>query len=226
MKSLQTSTLGVISSTTSLTENLLKRKADKVRGEVMSRPGLGVTTVDSSGNLALSRPVNKHREALGEVTKGGIKRTADGSSTNSSGTKALKRYTKVELMLIVEAEKIVLPEKARLVKDDIIEAINNSRRSGLPPVHVAGLPAVHVVDDSDEEETMDVELETNDVELETNAVELQKRAMELEKTFIAVNSTKELIAIMAREKIVMGPGRKKKADYVDAIYSARHVNDA
>jgi hypothetical protein len=226
MRGLEISTAEVMSSTTSLAENMLKRKADKVTGEVMSRPGLGVTTVDSSGNLALCRPVNKHREALGEVTKGGTKRKTNG---NSSGTKALGRCSKVELMLIVESEKIVLPEKARLVKADIVEAINKSRSSRpQPAVHVLDedsdeedtMVAVHVVDeDCDEEETMDVDLETNDIEFETNEVELKKK-------FLAVNTVLQLQAIVAKEKIVMGPGTKKKSDYVNAIYSARHVNNA
>jgi hypothetical protein len=61
-------------SCTSLAENMLKRAADKVTGEVMTRPGLGVDTVDSSGNMALSRPANPHREALGQATKSGVKR--------------------------------------------------------------------------------------------------------------------------------------------------------
>ena len=134
---------------------------------------------------------------------------------------------------------------------DIVEAINKSRSSRPLAVHVVDedsdeeetmvavhevdedrdeeetMVAVHEVDeDSDEEETMDVELETNDVELETNDVELEKKDIELEKKFLAVNNITELKAIVAKEKIVMGPGRKNKTDFINAIYSARHVNNA
>ena len=74
--------------------------------------------------------------------------------------------------------------------------------------------------------TNNVDLETNAVELETNAADLEKKDIELEMKFLAVNNTTELKAIVAKEKIVMGPGRKNKTDYINAIYSARHVNNA
>jgi hypothetical protein len=124
---------------------------------------------------------------------------------------------------LVEAENVMLPDMpSRMVRAQIIEVICKSRYPTVPAaVHMMSEdvdpedvdPAtVHVmIEDTDEEENV----EQQDVDVAADE-EMEKKILD------AVNNIDQLKAIVAKEKIVMGPGRKKKIHYINAIYSARH----
>lgn len=101
---------------------------------------------------------------------------------------------------IATEENVVLPAKDKLLKDDFIQAIVSARHS----------------------QTID-EVEEAEVEAEVEDPAAQARREILAKKLISgKNNTTQLIAIIAKENIVMKPGRKVKQDYVNAIYNARN----
>ena len=128
----------------------------------------------------------------------------------------LSKLTMPALQLIAAEEKVVLPEVGRILKSHYIEAIVLSRHPANEDVDDAevGLP-----EDKEESEVVPAEEggETNNDE----SIALEDERAVLAKKFIAVNTTDELKAIVAKEKIDMGPGRKTKSSYVEAIYLAR-----
>ena len=206
---LETSKVSRLSSMTALAKNMLKRTADMPTAtqEVITRGGLGTGTLDSSGNLALCRPVNEHREALGKVINKGVKRKAN-EDQEAADRRVLGRLSLLQLRELAAAEDVVLPEKAR--KADYVEAIYKRRNP--PDVLVAGAR-------DEDEEDMDVAVVDDENELPTAEEEM------MEKKFLAVNNTTQLLAIVSKEKVVMRPGRKKKEDYINAIYLARHPSN-
>jgi hypothetical protein len=217
---------------TSLVNNMLKRKADEVTGEVITRPALGTATTDNEGNIALSRPQSKHREALGQVTQG-VKRKATFDPEREK--KSLNKLTKTVLMEIADAENALLPEKDTLRKIDYVEAICKVRTPLIPTVVSTSVENEEEKDDEtttiadvgddegtttvsvgDDEGTTTVSDGIDTVNTQPNSEELLKRK------FIAVNTIAEMKVIIANEKIVIAPGKKNHKHYVDAIYKARY----
>jgi len=217
---LESSRTSRFASLTSLADNMLKRSADVPTDgqEVISRVGLGLGTLDDAGNQALCRPTNKHRETLGEVT--GSKRKAIGDQVPAA-KRSLNNLLLSQLRNIVRLEKVVMPEKTRLLKEDYVNAILKARAP-------AGLH--HNANNSvDEEEgRMDVVGDAADEAASVTVpapviddVSANEREVTAKK-FISVNNVTQLKAIVSKLGVVMGPGRKTKTDYVDAIYLAKH----
>jgi len=206
-----------LSSMVGLAEHMLQRTADVPKGneEVITRVGLAVGTIDGSGQPVLCRPTNPHRAQLSEVSRG----TKRKLGVEDLDKKILGKLAVLKLKELATAENVVLPEKARLVKADYIDAIYQSRT--LARDHARG-----EVMGEEKEDAMDVADGVSDKEKEEVIVAKEQEAMAdeevLSKKFLYVNSVTELMALAAKENIVIKPGVKKKIDYVDAIYLARN----
>jgi hypothetical protein len=120
------------------------------------------------------------------------------------------------LLEIATGEKVVLPEKARILRADYIDAIFKSRHPDVSAHAIAendaGLPMI--VDDRQDHEKEEAK-EKDAADKETT----------VKKLLAGNNNVKELIAIVAKEKIAMGTGRKNKEHYINAIYLARKSNN-
>lgn len=204
---LDESRVSKLSSLTSLAENMLKRTADMPTAsqEVITRVGLGPGTVDGSGNQVLCRPTNKHREALDKASKGSKRKAPDDQVL--ADKRALNKLTMQKLKDVAAAENVVLPERARLLKLDIVDAILQQRKT----------PLVEDLED-DVEEEMRAEASMNVVATDACDQESETVAKKILQCF----TNTELLAIALKENVVLGPGTKVKMDYVNAIYLARH----
>jgi hypothetical protein len=149
----------------------------------------------------------------------------------------LVKLTVPALQIIAAEEKVVLPETSRIKKADYIAAIILSRY----PAPTESSAIIDKPDDDDEVlednaddggRQVDEDSQGNTAENTTNKiVNTQQQVVAAnnedevwaKKVLNAYTNTK-LIAIMAKANIVISkPGRKVKADYVNAIYFARHL---
>jgi hypothetical protein len=112
-----------------------------------------------------------------------------------------------QLIEIVTEENIVLPVKNKLLRQDFIEAIVSARHPQT------------IVEEEDEEKDEEKDEAVAEV---VDCAAQQAQETWAKKLIAAKYNVKELIAIVAKDKIVIKPGRKVKEDYVDAIYNARN----
>ena len=212
---LKEATHATLSTTHNFARNMLRRKADQPSDahEVLSRPGLGTGTLDDDGNVALFRPINQHRTAVSQATKG-IKRKGNPVEVAAAEKRTLNNLTVTQLKQLAAVENVMLPAAdttKRLLKADIIRAICEKR-------HPAA--TLDIVEHEQEGASGIVHVE-EDMISDNERDEEDAAGMAMAKKIIEVNSVNELKTIVLKEKIIMGRGRKTKQDYIDAIYLAR-----
>jgi hypothetical protein len=231
---LHDSRVSQLTSLEGLANHMLKRPADKPKTnqEVITRTALSVGTVDDDGQQVLCRPTNMHRDALNQVSKG-TKRKA-GANVNKNTV--LSKLSLPQLKELAVAEKVVLPERTRLFKKDYVEAICLARTlvnggdGEEDNIDEGGEGNMDVVaDDVNEEDNIDEVMEKEAAQVQEQ--QKQKEGKEATakkdreatvKQFIDNNTVVELIAIIAKENIMIKSGKKNKADYVNAIYLSRN----
>ena len=125
---------------------------------------------------------------------------------------------------IVVKDAVELPVGKKLLKADYISAIilfrhppedelnddegSDTEEQPVPPAHP------NTVVESEETEEQPVP------PAHPNSVD-ESEKMAMSKKFLSVNTISELQAIARKEKVVLGPGRKTKIHYIDAIYLGR-----
>lgn len=190
------------------TESTMQRNASRVAEgqEAITRPGLGISTVNSNGEKTLFRPDAGPRSELENcIDKLGSSKRKLAAGKEVDPTKALERLKLDELQVIIREENIqldVTTKKRR--KIDLVNAILLAR--GVEK-NVA-TTAVTI---------------TAPENVATTAVTINAQESNVvEKQVLRCRSTKELIEIARKEGATIPSGRKTKQTYVDAIYSNRH----
>jgi hypothetical protein len=175
---------------------VLTRPADKAKEgqETISRVGLGISTLDSEGNLVLCRPSTTSRDVIEQSISDGFAKRKSDENSEEADKRELKKLKLPDLQYTANAEGVVLGV-GKITRAVLIKAICDKRECSRQSPNVSVNPVVDAMESSEKEL--------------------------MEKRVLNTLTLPELQSLAVKENVKV-TGKKTKTTYVNAIYLARN----